>query len=200
MKRVVIVGRPNVGKSTLFNRLAGRRRALTHDLPGMTRDRLSDIITLDDGRTYELTDTGGLEYGDTPMSAFAEEIKAQAQRALEDADFVLFVVDGAAGLLAEDREIAQELRPVAGKTLLIVNKTDRKDAEAGVPEFYELGFDRLLPMSAEHGDGLQDLTDIISEIVPALSDEENADETSAPLRIAIIGRPNVGGPDFNCVQ
>jgi len=192
VKRVVIVGRPNVGKSTLFNRLAGRRRALTHDLPGMTRDRLSDIITLDDGRTYELTDTGGLEYGDTPMSAFAEEIKAQAQRALEDADFVLFVVDGAAGLLAEDREIAQELRPVAGKTLLIVNKTDRKDAEAGVPEFYELGFDRLLPMSAEHGDGLQDLTDIISEIVPALSDEENADETSAPLRIAIIGRPNVG--------
>ncbi len=192
MKRIVIVGRPNVGKSTLFNRLAGRRRALTHDLPGMTRDRLSDIVTLDDGRTYELTDTGGLEYGETPMSAFAGEIKAQAQRALEEADFVLFVVDGAAGLLAEDRDIAEELRPVAAKTVLIVNKTDRKDAEASVPEFYELGLERVFPISAEHGDGIQDLIDAISEIVPDLSDEESAGEASAPLRVAIIGRPNVG--------
>src|SRR6266576_3602005 len=76
MKRVVIVGRPNVGKSTLFNRLAGKRRALTHDLPGMTRDRLSDVVELDDGRRYELTDTGGMEYGESPMSAYAPEIKA----------------------------------------------------------------------------------------------------------------------------
>src|SRR5437764_15082259 len=93
LKRVVIAGRPNVWKSTLFNRLAGKRRALTHDLPGMTRDRLSDVVTLDDGRTYELTDTGGLEYGESPMSAYADEIKAQAERALDDADFILFVVD-----------------------------------------------------------------------------------------------------------
>src|SRR5947207_13812353 len=117
LKRVVIAGRPNVGKSTLFNRIAGKRRALTHDLPGMTRDRLSDIVTLDDGRRYELTDTGGLEYGDSPMSAYAGEIKAQAERALDDADFILFVVDGAAGVLAEDRDIAEQLRPVAYKTV-----------------------------------------------------------------------------------
>ena len=192
MKRVVIVGRPNVGKSTLFNRLAGKRRALTHDLPGMTRDRLSDVVTLDDGRRYLLTDTGGLEYGESPMSAFAGEIKAQAERALEDADFILFVVDGAAGIVSEDRDIAQQLRPVAAKTLVIVNKTDRKDAEEAATEFYELGFERLLPMSAEHGAGLQELTDAIEEIVPHDSVEEVEDEENAPIRVAIIGRPNVG--------
>ncbi|MGZ4780024.1 MAG: GTPase, partial [Thermoanaerobaculia bacterium] len=81
LKRVVIAGRPNVGKSTLFNRLAGKRRALTHDLPGMTRDRLSEVVALDDGRRYELTDTGGLEYGDSPMSAYATEIREQARKA-----------------------------------------------------------------------------------------------------------------------
>src|SRR6266508_4007042 len=100
LKRVVIVGRPNVGKSTLFNRLAGKRRALIHDLPGMTRDRLTDIVEMDDGRRYQLTDTGGLEYGHSPLSAYATEIRAQAQHALDGADLILFVVDGAAGLLA----------------------------------------------------------------------------------------------------
>src|SRR5512141_512903 len=127
MKRIVIAGRPNVGKSTLFNRLAGKRRALIHDLPGMTRDRLSEIVELDDGRRYELTDTGGLEYGDSPMSAYADEIRAQAKRALQDADLILFVVDGAAGVLPEDRDIAQDLRPEAGKAIVLVNKIDRKD-------------------------------------------------------------------------
>ena len=162
LKQVVIVGRPNVGKSTLFNRLSGRRRALIHDMPGMTRDRLTGIVALDDGRRYELTDTGGLEYGESPMSAFADEIRGQAQRALKDADFILFVVDGAAGLLAEDRDIAQDLRPEASKTVLIVNKTDRKDAEEAVHDFWALGFDRIFPMSAEHGEGV-DVADEISE-------------------------------------
>jgi len=192
LKKIVIVGRPNVGKSTLFNRLAGKRRALTHDMPGMTRDRLSDVITLDDGRRYELTDTGGLEYGDSPMSAFAGEIRDQARRALETADFILFVVDGAAGVLTEDCDIAQELRPAAGRTLLLVNKVDRRDAEENVPEFYELGFERMLPLSAEHGEGIDELFDIIGEIVPSDSAIEVDEDDKGPIRIAIIGRPNVG--------
>src|ERR1043165_5985797 len=192
LKRVVIVGRPNVGKSTLFNRLAGKRKALIHDLPGMTRDRLSEVVALDDGRRYELTDTGGLEYGDTPMSAFADEIRAQAKRALQNADLILFVVDGASGVMAEDRDIAQELRPDAARTLLLVNKVDRKDAEESVPEFYELGFERVMAISAEHGEGVDDVVDAIAEIVPpeSVAAEESADD--APVRLAIIGRPNVG--------
>ncbi|MDQ3283737.1 MAG: ribosome biogenesis GTPase Der [Acidobacteriota bacterium] len=192
LKKVVIVGRPNVGKSTLFNRLAGKRRALTHDMPGMTRDRLSEVVSLDDGRRYELTDTGGLEYGESPMSAFAGEIRDQAQRALSEADFILFVVDGAAGLLAEDRDIAQDLRAEASKTVLIVNKTDRKDAEEAVNDFWELGFERVMPMSAEHGDGVDDVIDAIAEVVPEDSIEEEGEDENAPIRVAIIGRPNVG--------
>ena len=193
LKHVVIVGRPNVGKSTLFNRIAGKRRALIHDLPGMTRDRLTDIVELDSGRRFELTDTGGLEYGDTPMSAYADEIKAQARRAVESADLILFVLDGSAGILPEDRDIATDLRREAARTIVIVNKIDRRDAEEAVNDFYELGFERLLPLSAEHGTGLDDLLDAITEILPADSalaeDEEAAD---APIRVAIIGRPNVG--------
>src|SRR5438132_4074509 len=194
LKEVVIVGRPNVGKSTLFNRLAGKRRALIHDLPGMTRDRLTEIATLDDGRHYRLTDTGGLEYGDSPMSAYATEIRAQAQRALDAAGLFLFVVDGAAGLLAEDRDIAQELRPSASRTILVVNKIDRHDAEETVPELYELGFERLLAVSSEHGEGINELMDAIGEIVPpeAAPEEEEEEDESAPIRVAIIGRPNVG--------
>ncbi|HEX9161959.1 MAG TPA: ribosome biogenesis GTPase Der, partial [Thermoanaerobaculia bacterium] len=192
LKRVVIVGRPNVGKSTLFNRLAGKRRALTHDLPGMTRDRLSDIVELDDGRRYELTDTGGLEYGDSPMSAYADEIRAQSRRALHDADLIIFVVDGAAGPLPEDLDIAQDLRAEASKTVVAVNKVDRKDAEEGSPEFYELGFERLLPVSAEHGAGIDELVDMIQAIVPAGSAVAEGEDEDAPIRVAIIGRPNVG--------
>jgi GTP-binding protein len=192
LKKVVIAGRPNVGKSTLFNRLSGKRRALTHDLPGMTRDRLSGVAELDDGRRYELTDTGGLEYGDSPMSAFAGEIREQATRALDEADLVLFVVDGAAGVLSEDRDIATQLRPVASRTILAVNKIDRRDAEEGIADFYQLGFERLLGISAEHGAGIDDLMDAIGEILPAevASDEEESPD--APVALAIIGRPNVG--------
>ena len=193
LKQVVIVGRPNVGKSTLFNRIAGKRRALIHDLPGMTRDRLTDVVELDNGRRFELTDTGGLEYGDTPMSAYADEIKAQARHAVESADLILFVLDGSAGILPEDRDIATDLRRDAARTIVVVNKVDRRDAEEAVPEFYELGFERLLSLSAEHGTGLDDLLDVISEILPAdsaVTDEE--EEADAPIRVAIIGRPNVG--------
>lgn len=192
LRKIVIVGRPNVGKSTLFNRLAGKRRALTHDLPGMTRDRLSDVITLDNGRRFELTDTGGLEYGDSPMSAFAGEIRDQARRALETADFILFVVDGSAGILTEDRDIAQELRAASDRTLLLVNKVDRKDSAENVSDFYELGYNRILALSAEHGEGIDELFDIIGAIVPEDSIDETEEGDLGPIRIAIIGRPNVG--------
>src|SRR5438445_10100507 len=192
LKEVVIVGRPNVGKSTLFNKLAGKRRALIHDLPGMTRDRLTEVAELDDGRRYQLTDTGGLEYGDSPLSAFATEIHAQAQHALDGADLILFVVDGATGLMAEDRDIAQELRPRADRTILVVNKIDRRDAAESVPEFYELGFERVMPVSAEHGEAVDDVIDAIGEIVPAEAGEEQTEDETAPVRVAIIGRPNVG--------
>src|SRR6266540_568343 len=188
LKRVVIVGRPNVGKSTLFNRLAGTRRALTHDMPGMTRDRLSGVVSLDDGRRYELTDTGGLEYGDSPMSAYAGEIRSQAKRAMQNADLILFVVDGAAGIVSEDRDIAEELRRDAARTLLLVNKVDRKDAEENVPEFYELGFEHVLPISAEHGgEGIDVVFDAIGEVVPPEEASEEDEAIDAPVRLAIIG-------------
>jgi len=196
LKRIVIVGRPNVGKSTLFNRIAGKRRALTHDLPGMTRDRLTDVVTLDNGRSFELTDTGGLEYGDSPMSAYANEIRGQATRALEEADFILFVVDGTAGVMPEDRDIANDLRASADRTLLLVNKVDRRDAD--VNDFWQLGLERLMPVSAEHGEGIDELFDILNEVVnaeplpSAAEDDENAEEDAGPIRVAIIGRPNVG--------
>jgi GTP-binding protein len=191
VKKVVIVGRPNVGKSTLFNRLIGSRRALIHGLPGMTRDRLMAVASLDDGRRYELTDTGGLEYGHSPLSAYASEIRAQATRAIEEADLILFVVDGSAGVLAEDRDIANELRPRSSRTMLLVNKTDRRDAQEGVPEFYELGLERVLAISAEHGEGIDEVVEAIAEVVPAEAEEEEKEE-SEPIRVAIIGRPNVG--------
>src|SRR6266545_5746979 len=191
LKRVVIVGRPNVGKSTLFNRIAGGRRALIHDLPGMTRDRLTTVASLDDGRRFELTDTGGLEYGDSPMSAYAPEIRAQATHAIDTSDLILFVVDGAAGVMAEDRDIAEDLRRHASRTLLLVNKIDRRDAEESAPEFYELGYEHVIPISAEHGEGVDQVVDAIAEIVPPESIEEEEPQNE-PVRIAIIGRPNVG--------
>lgn len=157
----------------------------------MTRDRLKAIAALDDGRRYELTDTGGLEYGHSPMSAYATEIRAQATRAVEEADLILFVVDGAAGVLPEDRDIAEELRPHAARTMLLVNKTDRRDVEESAPEFYELGYERLFPISAEHGRGVDEVVESIAEIVPPESAQEEVEE-GEPVRIAIIGRPNVG--------
>jgi GTP-binding protein len=193
MRQVVIAGRPNVGKSTLFNRLAGRRHALTHDLPGMTRDRISAIATLLDGREYELIDTGGLEYGVDPVSAFASEIRQQAERALETADLVLFVVDGNAGVVPEDEEVAQRLRPHTEKIILVVNKIDTTAARQGEGEFYRLGFGQLISISAEHGTNVEDLEEEIGARLPAEEGEVEGEKTEdRPVALAIIGRPNVG--------
>ena len=189
MKKIVIVGRPNVGKSTLFNRITGKRRALVHDLPGMTRDRLHQVATLDDGRKYELTDTGGLEYGDSPMSAFADEIKEQARRAIDQADLILFVVDGTAGVTGEDEDLANDLRTEAKRVVVIVNKIDTRHAQENQYEFHSLGFDRLLTVSAEHGEGTDEVLDAISEVIPEGEEEEGGEPET---RLAVIGRPNVG--------
>ncbi|MBW3672302.1 MAG: ribosome biogenesis GTPase Der [Acidobacteria bacterium] len=190
MYRIVIVGRPNVGKSTLFNRIAGRRRALVHNMPGMTRDRLADVVKLDDGRVFELIDTGGLEYGDDAISAFAAEIREQADAAVATADLIVFLVDGAAGVVPDDREVAERLRPHADRTILLVNKIDTRDAQDQQYHFYELGFDDLMTISAEHGTGFDELYDRISAVVPPSENVE--DESEKPVAIAIIGRPNVG--------
>lgn len=192
MKHVVIVGRPNVGKSTLFNRLAGRRRALTHDLPGMTRDRLTLQAGFADGRRYRVTDTGGLEFGDNPMSEFAAEIREQAEAAIADADLVLFVVDGPDGVLAEDRDIAVTLRQSSQNVLVVVNKIDARAGEESINEFHELGFERLVAISAEHGTNIDQVTDAISAIVPAADLETEEEAVAGAVRVAIIGRPNVG--------
>ncbi|HVR42089.1 MAG TPA: ribosome biogenesis GTPase Der [Thermoanaerobaculia bacterium] len=192
MNRVVIVGRPNVGKSTLFNRLAGRRRALIHDMPGMTRDRISALSSLADGRSFELIDTGGLEYGQNPLSAFAGEIREQALRAIETASVIVFVVDGTAGSMPEDEEIATELRPHAEKVVVVVNKIDTGSARDSAGEFYALGFERLIAVSAEHGINLDELEQELAKRLPHDPDEAEAGDETSPVRLSIIGRPNVG--------
>jgi len=193
MRRVVIAGRPNVGKSTLFNRLSGRRQALIHDLPGMTRDRISAIATLSDGRRYELIDTGGLEYGENPLSAFAGEIRDQARVALETADVILFVVDGQVGVIAEEYDIAEELRSVSDKVVIVVNKMDTRLARDAESEFYALGFEHIFPISAEHAINIEELVEELERRMPSEGEEgEVEDDENQPIRVAIIGRPNAG--------
>lgn len=193
MKRsVLIVGRPNVGKSTLFNRLTRSRRALTHDMPGMTRDLIRGIVE-DDEITFELVDSGGLEYGDDPLSAFAGEIRQQAEAAIDAADLILLVVDGREGVTAADEEIAQHLRGVADRVIIIANKTDTKAGELGMHEFHSLGFERVLGVSAEHGTGIDELLEAIAESLPDMDGADaSVDDHAGPIRLAIIGRPNVG--------
>ncbi|HVT02482.1 MAG TPA: ribosome biogenesis GTPase Der, partial [Thermoanaerobaculia bacterium] len=179
-----------VGKSTLFNRISGRRRALTHDLPGMTRDRLSGVVTLDDGRRFELIDTGGLEFGDRPMSAFATEIRQQAAIAMEEADLILFVVDAVEGVAPEDLDIAQQLRSASRRVVVIVNKMDTRLGRENEYAFHALGFDRMIAISAEHGQNMDELFESFDEVITAIPEAE--EDLDAPARIAIIGRPNVG--------
>lgn len=185
---VAIVGRPNVGKSTLFNRFAGHRRALVADSPGLTRDRIAEQLDVE-GRRIMLVDTAGLD----PDAEVGLEsaIQAQAESAIRDADAVLFVVDGKAGLLPEDEAIARTLRRTRKPLLLAVNKIDQPTHHADrVLEFYGLGFERVHGVSAEHGGGA---FDALEELVAALAPEsEQPEPTGDTLRIAIVGRPNAG--------
>ena len=190
---VAIVGRPNVGKSTLFNRLLSRGEALTDPQPGTTRDRL--IATLHLGKKYwTLVDTGGIVRGE--KSVLASQIQRQVKRAIEEAGLLLFVVDLKEGLVPQDEEIADLLRRSNRPILLIANKADNKRLTADSFEFYRLGFGDPWVVSSLHGFGIQSLKRAISKKLEG----EQAQEEGSAVRIAIIGRPNVGKSSFvNCL-
>jgi GTP-binding protein len=192
---VAIVGRPNVGKSTLFNRLAGKRLAIVDDTPGVTRDRAfaeSDFGGLD----LALIDTAGFDKG-APESLITRMV-AQTNAAIDDADVCIFVVDARAGLTTGDEQVAQALRRSGKPVILAANKCEGAAAEAGANEAYALGFGEPIALSAEHGLGFAELREALSGYVPEAPDTDDSDvETqpesdNRPLRLAIVGRPNVG--------
>lgn len=203
---VVLVGRPNVGKSTLFNRLTGTRRAIVTPVPGTTRDVLTHPVVWQD-LGFELTDTGGM-YG-ASADPLHELVFERGARAIETADVIVFVVDGREGLVSGDEEIAAALRTRGVPVLLAVNKTDDRRALAGALEIYRLGFDPIVEISAEHGQGVGDLLDEIIKRLPralrwrdrdtgeAVAAEENGrpvhdPATETETSVAIVGRPNAG--------
>lgn len=177
-----------MGKSSLFNRLVGRREALVDDRPGITRDVKAGTVAFDSGRTFTLLDTGGLWSGDR----WEKDIKAKVARALEDVDVVLFCVDAREGVLAGDQEIAAWLRQLGKPVWLVATKLDdpRHEEQAPMFETYALGFDQVFPTSAEHARGIYELLEALEVALPEDEAEDLAEE--APIRIAIVGRPNVG--------
>jgi GTP-binding protein len=189
MKKAVLVGRPNVGKSALFNRLAGRRISIVHDQPGVTRDRIEAVCRL--GKSpFEIVDTGGI--GASPDPDFAEATHRAADAAMDGADVVLFVVDGKDGLLPLDSELAAKLRRASRSVVLVVNKLDNPKHDTLELEFMQLGFTRVVGVSAVHGRGTDDLLAALEEAFGTMSSETEPPEEAIPPRIVILGRPNVG--------
>jgi GTP-binding protein len=204
---VALVGRPNVGKSTLFNRIVGRRIAIVEDLPGTTRDRLYGDADWG-GVDFVVVDTGGLEVTNSkegtasnqrpPPSAqtagvesglFLSQMRGQAQIAITEAEVVVFLVDAETGLTPSDQEVAEVLRRTNKPVVLVANKADNDRRRADAVEFYALGLGEPIPISALHGHGTGDLLDVIVEALPAAEVEEDEDKR---VKIAIVGRPNVG--------
>lgn len=199
---VALVGRPNVGKSTLFNRLAGKRLAIVEDEPGTTRDRLYAEAEWTN-RPFLLVDTGGLDVGVTDRSPekgeqvdplgvssrdFVREIRQQAEIAIQEADVVVLLVDAKEGITAADRDVADILRRTSRPVVVAANKADNEERRLAAPEFYELGLGEPFPISALHGTGTGDLLDAIVAQIPEVPEEPD----TGAVRIAIVGRPNVG--------
>jgi GTP-binding protein len=185
---LALVGRPNVGKSTLFNRLTRSRDALVADLPGLTRDRHYGRGR-SDGRAFIVVDTGGLESG--VREGIFHAMARQTMQAVAEADAVLFLVDGRAGVTAEDRELAAQLRRTGRPLWLVVNKTEGRAREAVAAEFHELGLGEPLPISAAHGDNVPALVEAVLAGFPQ-EGEAAPDGEGEGIRIAVVGRPNVG--------
>ena len=187
---VAIVGRPNVGKSTLFNRLVGSRTAIVEDQPGVTRDRLYGVAEWD-GRRFVVIDTGGIDPSlDTGMPA---HIRAQADVAIDEADLLLFVVDAEEGPTAIDPEIAEQLRRSSKPVLVVANKADSPKREAAAAWAWELGIADVVPVSAAHGRGVADLCDAIVERLPESAETDDEIDLVPPgIRVAFLGRPNAG--------
>jgi len=186
---VALVGRPNVGKSTLFNALTRTRDALVHDQPGVTRDRNYGVCRLVEGRPFVLVDTGGIAGEDEGLAGATAR---QSRAAAEEADLILFVVDGREGASALDDEILRWLRKLSKPTLLIVNKSDGIDLQAALAEFARYGFGDALPVSSAHRTGIDALLAKAIKLLPEEGAAETLDEDPGRVRIAFVGRPNVG--------
>lgn len=188
-RTVAIVGRPNVGKSALFNRLAGKKIAIVHDQPGVTRDRIPAECRLGDA-PFTIFDTGGI--GADVDTAFKEQVRSEVDIAVETSEVLLFVVDGQDGLTPLDADLAKQLRRVRKPIILVVNKIDHAKHGSYATEFARLGFERVVTTSAEHGHGMRVLVDNIEELLPPPVEEDEEAKNRRPLRVAIVGRPNVG--------
>src|SRR5438270_2242112 len=197
---VAIIGRPNVGKAALFNRLVGRKIAIVHDQPGITRDRISAICTRGK-KPFVLWDTGGI-FG-AGEKDLADQVRRTAEEALRESDLLLFIVDAKDGLSPIDEELARTLRKARKPIVLVVNKIDIEKHEPFAAEFDSLGFDRTVSVSAEHNRGIGELLQKIEQLLPQVSSQRSAVSepqpvsqpstlNSQPIAIAIIGRPNVG--------
>jgi GTP-binding protein len=188
---IVIVGRPNVGKSTLFNAITGKRRSIVGDEPGITRDRIYGEATYR-GRTFELIDTGGIIPNDEDL--IPSEILKQARVALEDAIHIIYVIDGRTEITGTDRELAAMLRRLGKPVALAVNKIDHESRSALALDFHSLGFEHVFPVSAEHKLGMGELLDHVTQAIePEPETAEDAEqEGKRRIKVAIIGRPNVG--------
>lgn len=183
---VAIVGRPNVGKSTLFNRLVGQRVAIVEDTPGITRDRLYGEAEWR-GRAFQVVDTGGVLLEDS--DPLITQVRIQALTAIEEADVILFLVDAFEGITPADEELAEVLRTTTKPVLLVANKVDNSRREADAAEFYALGWQEVFTISAIHGHGVAEVLDRVIELLPPATP---AEEEDTAIKLAIVGRPNVG--------